>query len=399
MNQTYRYELEVREDLSVAKIEPVLGHVSLLTTALITRNGKRIITGDRDEHIRISEFPSSYNIETFLGGHSRLITYFLSFTVSLTWHFTNRFISTLLLCDQDRILLSAGGDTNIFVWNLDTFKLENKLDISALNSTVENFTQVEKITRSGFKKRKKFKTLQNPTLSKENGKDEIESEKVEVVQENGEAEEPEVGKEPEGEAKEPINPLAIQKILEISEPRHCLLVVCSGYVYENLLVKMAKSNVDSKMYRGTGILTLPIENWNDKPNKETLLKLQFPILDLIQLNENHILVTSDCRKVSTQTDSAEITPVKTFQMFEIVEGDECVGEISKIRLFEIGRSMSVQIKPSSSFNTLLDSLQISASAEGKSSLFYTNPNFTNLYQNLLHFPYRTILHFIPNWLY
>ena len=78
-NPNDRYEIDVKEPVpSTSKVEPILGHVSLLTTALITRNGKRIITGDRDEHIRISEFPCGWNIETYLGGHSRLVEYFES---------------------------------------------------------------------------------------------------------------------------------------------------------------------------------------------------------------------------------------------------------------------------------------------------------------------------------
>ena len=159
----------------------------------------------------------------------------------------NRFISTLLLCDEDRILLSAGGDTKIFVWNLATFKLETKLDISILSSTVENHAQIEKITRSGFKKKKKFKTAQDQStvgnvrtdstsveMTEGNGQVEEANEngQAEEAEGNGQVEEEEVGEPTHG--RETSTPLAIHKILEISKPRHCLLVACSGYVFKVL---------------------------------------------------------------------------------------------------------------------------------------------------------------------
>ena len=45
----------------------LLGHVSILTCMLTTPT--RIITGDRDEKIRVSKFPNAYNIESFCLGH------------------------------------------------------------------------------------------------------------------------------------------------------------------------------------------------------------------------------------------------------------------------------------------------------------------------------------------
>lgn len=52
----------------------LLGHVSLLTTFLLSPNEQYIITADRDEHIRISWYPQSYTIEQFCLGHLKYIS-------------------------------------------------------------------------------------------------------------------------------------------------------------------------------------------------------------------------------------------------------------------------------------------------------------------------------------
>lgn len=62
-------------------MEPALGHVSLVTSICFLDNGKRIITADRDEHIRISYWPNAYSIEKFLLGHKKSVILCLSFVV------------------------------------------------------------------------------------------------------------------------------------------------------------------------------------------------------------------------------------------------------------------------------------------------------------------------------
>lgn len=49
----------------------VLGHTSSLTTMLLTPNDEFLITADRDEHIRVSQYPKGYNIERFCMGHTK----------------------------------------------------------------------------------------------------------------------------------------------------------------------------------------------------------------------------------------------------------------------------------------------------------------------------------------
>ncbi|KLO06649.1 hypothetical protein SCHPADRAFT_882612 [Schizopora paradoxa] len=77
----------------------LMGHVSLLTTFLLTHDEKFIITADRDEHIRVSWYPESYVIESYCLGQKK-------------------FVSSLHIPSWDSSrLLSGGGDPEIKLWN------------------------------------------------------------------------------------------------------------------------------------------------------------------------------------------------------------------------------------------------------------------------------------------
>lgn len=83
--------------------EVLLGHVSMLTSVLTakdTKDRQYIITADRDEHIRVSRgMPQAHVIETYCLGHG-------SFVNALCIH-----------PSQSDILISGGGDNELFVWN------------------------------------------------------------------------------------------------------------------------------------------------------------------------------------------------------------------------------------------------------------------------------------------
>ncbi|VDB99931.1 unnamed protein product [Peniophora sp. CBMAI 1063] len=77
----------------------VLGHVSLLTTALLSHDGRYIITADRDEHIRVSWYPQGYCIESYCLGHKK-------------------FVSAIHIpAFAPSVLLSGGGDPVIRKWD------------------------------------------------------------------------------------------------------------------------------------------------------------------------------------------------------------------------------------------------------------------------------------------
>ncbi|KAI0459385.1 hypothetical protein F5B21DRAFT_456545 [Xylaria acuta] len=83
--------------------EVLLGHVSMLTSVLTAKDMNDrpyIITADRDEHIRVSRgMPQPHVIETYCLGHG-------SFVNALCIH-----------PSRSGILISGGGDSELFVWN------------------------------------------------------------------------------------------------------------------------------------------------------------------------------------------------------------------------------------------------------------------------------------------
>jgi tRNA (guanine-N(7)-)-methyltransferase subunit TRM82 len=80
----------------------LLGHVSMLTAITIgLHEGQSfIITADRDEHIKVSRYiPQAYHIENFCLGH-------------------REFVNSLHIPGQvPGILISGGGDDELFIWD------------------------------------------------------------------------------------------------------------------------------------------------------------------------------------------------------------------------------------------------------------------------------------------
>lgn len=102
--------------------EIILGHVSMLTDITTCQvdsdeSGKSlpaprnyILTSDRDEHIRISRGrPQAHIIETFCFGHTQ-------------------FVSKMCLAWPD-VLVSGGGDDDLFIWDWRRGHLLGKIDI------------------------------------------------------------------------------------------------------------------------------------------------------------------------------------------------------------------------------------------------------------------------------
>ncbi|PVV01526.1 hypothetical protein BB560_004053 [Smittium megazygosporum] len=88
--------------------ETIFGHVSILTSVLIqpkpdntsSNQSSFIVSADRDEKIRVSHYPNSYNIVSFCLGHEE-------------------FVSTLKIPTFNRdILFSGSGDGTLRVWNI-----------------------------------------------------------------------------------------------------------------------------------------------------------------------------------------------------------------------------------------------------------------------------------------
>lgn len=97
------YEIDAESSSVVAEkdLVPILGHVSMLSEVLVAEhhNKEFILTGDRDEHIKISHYPKTYVVRNWLFGH-------------------HEFVSCLHICLFNKeILISGGGDDYLLVWN------------------------------------------------------------------------------------------------------------------------------------------------------------------------------------------------------------------------------------------------------------------------------------------
>jgi tRNA (guanine-N(7)-)-methyltransferase subunit TRM82 len=62
------YTLNMR-DLENSQVKILMGHLSVLTDMKLTSDEKYFITSDRDEKIRVSHYPNSYNIKSYLMAH------------------------------------------------------------------------------------------------------------------------------------------------------------------------------------------------------------------------------------------------------------------------------------------------------------------------------------------
>ncbi|KAK6461648.1 WDR repeat protein putative transfer RNA methyltransferase [Scheffersomyces coipomensis] len=114
----YTMDIIGLEVVDEKKLNPILGHVSMLSEVLITKyNGKKfIITGDRDEHIRITNYPKTYVIKDWLFGAEH-----------------KEFISILTIPSLNpSLLISGGGDDFISLWNWYESKFITKIDIKNL---------------------------------------------------------------------------------------------------------------------------------------------------------------------------------------------------------------------------------------------------------------------------
>ncbi|CAM1506532.1 Fc.00g061730.m01.CDS01 [Cosmosporella sp. VM-42] len=115
------------------EISLLLGHVSMLTSLVLGENeGRRyILTGDRDEHIRVSRYiPQAYVIEGFCFGHKE-------------------FVSNMIIpASRGEVLISGGGDEELFVWDWKAAKLLSKTSILSLAQEIA--PELTKVAVSGL---------------------------------------------------------------------------------------------------------------------------------------------------------------------------------------------------------------------------------------------------------
>ncbi|TPX44799.1 hypothetical protein SeMB42_g04202 [Synchytrium endobioticum] len=93
-----------RFSLSADEAKPTLlgGHVSMLTDMILSPSNEYLISADRDEKIRVHHYPNTYNLEQFCLGHKH-------------------FVSNITIPSfAPNLLLSGGGDDELFVWDYHT---------------------------------------------------------------------------------------------------------------------------------------------------------------------------------------------------------------------------------------------------------------------------------------
>ncbi|KPJ03719.1 tRNA (guanine-N(7)-)-methyltransferase subunit wuho [Papilio xuthus] len=88
----------------------LLGHLSLLLNVLQTSDRKFIISSDRDEKIRVSCYPNTYNIHTYCLGHTEFVNH-LEF-----------------LPHNNKYLTSTSGDGTVRCWDYVTGKMHYSID-------------------------------------------------------------------------------------------------------------------------------------------------------------------------------------------------------------------------------------------------------------------------------
>ncbi|KAM3967344.1 tRNA (guanine-N(7)-)-methyltransferase non-catalytic subunit wuho [Aphomia sociella] len=105
----------------------LLGHLSLLLDVLQTQDGKYIITCDRDEKIRVSNYPNTYNIQTFCLGHKEFVNHIE------------------LLPHNNKYLTSTSGDGTIKCWDYVNgrlcYSIDTFLDINGVQLK-EQFSKI-----------------------------------------------------------------------------------------------------------------------------------------------------------------------------------------------------------------------------------------------------------------
>lgn len=122
--ENQRKQLELQRQKAAEKEEGpdfdltlLLGHVSMLTSLVLAESdGRRyIVTSDRDEHIRVSRYiPQAHVIECFCLGHKEFVS------------------EVAIPASRGDILISGGGDEELFVWDWKAGKLLSKASILSL---------------------------------------------------------------------------------------------------------------------------------------------------------------------------------------------------------------------------------------------------------------------------
>lgn len=110
----------------------LLGHQSLLLDILVSPDEKYIITCDRDEKIRVSRYPNTYNIQSYCLGHREFIT------------------GLSLLPSDKTVLISSSGDGTVRLWDYGTGTQLHVIDCKDSISANSDIVEDSKIGNEAF---------------------------------------------------------------------------------------------------------------------------------------------------------------------------------------------------------------------------------------------------------
>lgn len=119
------FDINVQDPANPSKGEKILGHLSLILDLLHSSNGKYVISSDRDEKIKVSCYPNTYEIQTYCLGHKEFVNHIEE------------------LPHNAKYLLSSAGDGLVKIW----YYIEGKNCY-----TIDTFTDVDNTgLRDNFK--------------------------------------------------------------------------------------------------------------------------------------------------------------------------------------------------------------------------------------------------------
>ncbi|XP_073524931.1 tRNA (guanine-N(7)-)-methyltransferase non-catalytic subunit WDR4 [Phyllobates terribilis] len=102
-----------------------LGHLSMLLDLAVTLDGRHVITCDRDEKIRVSQWGAPHVITSFCLGHTE-------------------FVSQLALPEgQEKLLLSGSGDGTLRLWRYETGQELQNCRISSIPRPEDGLLEVK----------------------------------------------------------------------------------------------------------------------------------------------------------------------------------------------------------------------------------------------------------------
>ncbi|CAC5409707.1 TRM82 [Mytilus coruscus] len=113
--------------------ELLLGHLSMLLDIVVARNDEFVVTCDRDEKIRVSCYPNSYNVHSYCLKHTEYVA------------------SIIYIKDHD-LLISGGGDGKVIIWSLNGEVLCEVECKTAEESFLTNSSTAEKTDSFPIKK-------------------------------------------------------------------------------------------------------------------------------------------------------------------------------------------------------------------------------------------------------